>query len=201
MKKITVVLILCLFPSLLLAKVYKCVDANGGVSFLDRPCEENSREEKTNIKHEKKLPEIASSNELKEMEKTGYLEDRKVKNELDAIGKAAALKLYTRKQMYSHIEELCSITSPQSGVSDAVYDYFREIQDSLVIGEKIFREGFEYPEKNYSVSASELRRKTQLGKDNMSKKFTVSNSVSKESVVSECNRFARLVASGAKLGL
>jgi hypothetical protein len=96
---------------------------------------------------------------------------------------------------------LCSITSPQSGVSVSVYDYFREIQDSLVIGEKIYREGFEYPEKNYSVSASELRRKTQLGKDNMSKKFTVSNSVSKESVVSECNRFARLVASGAKLGL
>lgn len=201
MKKNIVVLVLCLFPSLVLAKVYKCVDADGRTAFMDRPCKENSREEKVNIKHEKKTLEDSRSNESTDSQQTGYLDNPKLKKELDSIGKAAALKLYTRKQIYSHIEDLCSIASPESGVSAAVYNYFREIQDSLILGERVFREGFEYPEKNYSVSASELRSKTQLGKDNMSKKFTVSKTVSKESVVSECDRFAKLVASGAELGL
>lgn len=204
MRSIILISVVMLFPSVSIAQVYKCVNENGGVAFSDKPCKGGAKEQKTNLKRKANSSKLVhDSNPLvfEEMDKSGYLDNPKVKSEFSSIAKAAALKLYTRSLMYSHIDELCSEGSPESGVSAAVFTYFGNAQDSLNLGAKVFNEGFTFPEKNYSVSAVELQNKVRLGRQRNSKKFTVSRERSKETVVKECDKFAKFVTNANKVGL
>lgn len=188
------------------AEIYKCVSPTGKIEFVDKPCEKDSEEELILNKEESDAMDYANylnSLVFDQITEKNLQDNPEIRKMLESVVKAASLKLYTRKISFSYIEELCFKIDPKIGreVAAANRDYFSEIKPDLAVGRKVFDEGLNMPEQNYSVTNAELVEKVNSGKAKLDKQYRVNRANSKEEVVQECKEFVKLVVAARRMAM
>lgn len=185
--------------------MYKCTDANDQVKFQDRPCETGadaqsfSENGSPNSEYSAALQRLAEE----QIELRMYPKTDEVRELIEPIVKASALKIYTRVLVFEDMLKYCSpVLAPSNIDLAATLQDYKEVQnDNITVGKKVFYSGFEYPEQNVSFTHEELVSKLEEGKSRNSMKFIEADGVAAKDVEIACIRQHELMQGAVKYGI